>query len=346
MSHDPSSTRVLVTGAGGFIAMHCILQLLECGYPVRGTVRNMGRASQVRATLAEQGRSGEGLELFQADLLDDEGWQEAVDSCDYVLHVASPLPLWRPRHEDDLIVPAREGTLRVLHAAAGAGVRRVVLTSSLAAVAFGHDTPGKVFTEADWSVPDLPIGPYPRAKTLAERAAWEFAAGPENAGRLELTAINPGDVFGPLLDREQHASAQTIRSIMGRGAMGVARIAMPVVDVRDVAAAHLAAMLAPEAAGQRFCCTAGTLWMEDIAAILQRHFAGRGYRISTRVWPDAIVRLAGRFTPGVWAIEPRLGGPTFAVCSDHIKTVLGWQPRSPEEAVVSMAESMVRLELT
>jgi nucleoside-diphosphate-sugar epimerase len=342
MSRDPSSTRVLVTGAGGFIALHCILQLQEQGYRVRGTLRNMGRAPHVRAALAEHGQPGEGLEFCHADLLQDEGWREAVNGCDFVLHVASPLPLQRPKHEDELLMPAREGTLRVLRAAAGAGVRRVVLTSSLAAVGLGHDATDRVLTEADWSRVDRPIGPYPKAKTLAERAAWAFVAGPENTGQLELAAINPGDVLGPLLDREQHMSAQTIHSIMGRGAIGVPRLWMPLVDVRDVAAAHLAAMTVPEAAGQRFCCLADTLSMREIALILQSHFAGRGYRISSRVWPDVVVRLVGLSTPGVWIIEPRLG-KTFTVSNEHIKAVLGWQPRSPEEAVVSMAESMVRL---
>jgi dihydroflavonol-4-reductase len=342
MPRDPSSTQVLVTGANGFIAMHCILQLLEQGYRVRGTLRNMERAPQVRAALAEHGQSGEGLEFCHADLLRDEGWGEAVDGCDYVLHVASPLPLKRPRHEDELIMPAREGTLRVLRAATGAGVRRVVLTSSLAAVGMGHDEPGKVFTEADWSRLERPIGPYPKAKTLAERAAWEFVASSENTGRLELAAINPGDVLGPLLDRAQHMSAQTIHSIMGKGAIGVARVWMPLADVRDVAAAHLAAMTVPGAAGQRFCCMAGILSMQEIAQILRKHFAGRGYRISARVWPDFAVRLMERFAPGVWIIVPRLG-QSFRISTEHIETVLGWQPRSPEEAVISMAESMVQM---
>jgi dihydroflavonol-4-reductase len=159
---------------------------------------------------------------------------------------------------------------------------------------------------------------------------------------LELAVINPGDVFGPVLNREQHKSAQTLLSIMGKGAVGVARVAMPLVDVRDVAAAHLAAMTAPGAAGQRFCCLAGIHWMREIALILQRHYAGRGYRIVTREWPDVIVHLVGLFAPGIWSIEPRLG-QRFAVSNERIKAVLGWQPRTPEEAVFSMAESLVQL---
>ena len=345
MERDPSATRVLVTGATGFIAGHCILQLLQQGYCVRGTLRTMARAPQVRAALEAQGQSVERLEIVWADLLQDAGWPEAASDCDFVLHLAMPLPQRRPKHEDELIVPAREGTLRVLRAAVGAGVRRVVLCSSLAAVGLGHRTPGKVFTEADWSRLDRPIGPYPRAKTVAERAAWDFVTGPENTSHLELAVMHPGDVLGPLLDRGQHISANAILGCMGKGAVGVPRLSMPVVDVRDVATAHLAAMLVPEAAGQRFCCSAATVTMQDIALILRRAFAGRGYRIISWTLPDPVVRLAGRFMPGVWAIVPRLGAPPFDVSTEHITTVLGWQPRSVEEAVISMAESMVRLGL-
>ena len=345
MSQDASSTRVLVTGATGFIALHCILQLLQQGYRVRGTLRTMPREPQVRSALEAQGQSTEALDLVWANLLQDEGWQEAANGCDFVLHIASPLPQRRPRNADELIVPARDGTLRVLRAAARAGVRRVVLTSSLAAVGSGHDTPGQVFTEADWSRLDRPIGPYPTAKTLAEQAAWAFVAGPENTGPIELVAMNPGDVLGPLLDRGQHISANTIQTIMGKRAVGVARVAMPVSDVRDVAAAHLAAMTVPDAAGQRFCCSAGTVTMHEIALILQRHFEGRGYRIMTRTLPDAVIRLAAGFLPGAWAILPRLGQASYEVSTEHIRTVLGWDPRTPREAAISMAESMVRLGL-
>src|SRR5271156_3366283 len=201
-----SGELVLVTGGSGFIGAHCILQLLSAGYRVRTTIRNLQRESDVRAMLRVGGAdSGSALSFAAADLLSDAGWPQAVAGCDFVLHVASPLPIRIPKHEDDLIVPAREGTLRVLRAARDAKVKRVVLTSSFAAIGYGQKNPDQIFTETSWTDPNGDdVSAYPKSKTLAERAAWDFLA--KEGGALELATVNPVGVFGPVLGPDYSTS--------------------------------------------------------------------------------------------------------------------------------------------
>lgn len=250
------SELVLVTGATGFLGQHCILQLLAAGYEVRGTVRSLQREADVRTALRRGGADAAKLSLVEADLTADAGWAEAVRNCTYVLHVASPFPLVQPDDEDDLIRPAREGALRVLKAAAEAGVKRTVLTSSVAAVSAGHDkSGGRVFDESDWSDLEKPnVSAYEKSKTLAERAAWDFIATPDARG-MELAVINPGAVLGPALSADTSSSLEIVRQLMSRALPACPHIGFPIVDVRDVASAHLAAMTRPDAAGKRFICT-------------------------------------------------------------------------------------------
>jgi len=200
MAQNDPADPVLVTGASGFIAMHCIIQLLERGHRVRGTLRSMGREPAVRETLAGHVEANGRLEFVQADLLRDDGWIEAAGGCEAVLHLASPFPGEEPKDEAELVRPAVDGTLRVLRAATAAGVRRVVLTSSIAAIAFGHAPADRTFTEEDWTDLEGKVRAYERSKTLAEQAAWDFCRAAENRGRIELAVINPGLVMGPLLD--------------------------------------------------------------------------------------------------------------------------------------------------
>jgi dihydroflavonol-4-reductase len=229
-----SNKPVLVTGASGFIAIHCIIQLLEQGYPVRGTLRSMNRENELRKTIAKFVQADERLTFIQADLLEDAGWAEAVRGCDYVLHVASPFPLGTPKDENDLIRPAKEGTLRILRAAAENGVKRVVLTSSNAAISAGYPYSKKNFDESDWSLPDSPtIDPYSKSKTLAERAAWEFMQNLPEGHLLELAVINPGLVLGPLPDTYQRTSGELIQQLLSGKLPGLARIQFSCVDVRD-----------------------------------------------------------------------------------------------------------------
>jgi len=335
--------RVLVTGASGFVAIHCIVQLLEQGYPVRGTLRDLKREPELRATLSRFVDAGDRLELVEADLLEDAGWEAAMRGCAYVLHVASPFPLREPENEDDLIQPAVDGTRRVLRAAAEAGVRRVVQTSSIAAVIYGHGPDKHHFTESDWSNIHAPVGAYVKSKTQAERAAWEFVQSLAEDHPLELAVINPGWVLGPLPDTHQRTSGELVYQLL-KGQPGVARNHYNGVDVRDVASAHLSAMTRPEAAGQRFICVGANFWMKDMAVILRKHFQPLGYNVRTNEIPSWLIRLLALFDPTIrltvssldWWVEPS---------SERIRQALGWRPRSLEEMIVSMAESLIELKM-
>ena len=275
-----SSSSILVTGASGFLAIHTIVQLLEQGYNVRGTLRTLSREAEVRETISKVVQINDRLEILPADLEQDSGWDEAMKDVEYVLHVASPFPLFEPKHEDELIIPAVQGTLRVLRAAHKAKVKRVVQVSSNAAVSAGHNGENKTFTEADWSNIDNHIGAYPKSKTLAERAAWDFINGAENTNKMEMVAINPPLILGPVPNKIFRTSIELIRTLMLGQVPGVGRIKMGMVDVRDVAAALILAMTTPEAAGNRFLCSADeAMWVKDIADLLHKQYAGHGYKI-------------------------------------------------------------------
>jgi nucleoside-diphosphate-sugar epimerase len=338
MNEDNHTTTVLVTGASGFIAMHCVLQLLQAGYRVRGTLRSPAREEKLRATFAQHTTAGDRLEFVTADLLSDDGWAAAVAGCRYVLHVASPTA--NPKDENEAIIPARDGTLRVLQAAANAGVRRVVLTSSIAAIVQGHDSLDRTFTEDDWSNADAPIGAYGKSKTLAERAAWDFVEKLPPEQGMELTSINPSYVLGPLLDDDEPDSAAIVGKLIRREVPGCPRFGFTLVDVRDVASAHLLAMTSPQAAGKRFICYAEFFWMRDIALVLEKHLAPRGYRIPTRPLPNIIVRLFAPFDAEVRRLLPNIG-QRVKVSSERLQTTLDWRPRPVEQAITDTADTII-----
>ncbi len=330
---------VLVTGASGFIALHCVVQLLQEGYAVRGTVRSAEREQEVRDVAKRHVDADDRLSFSHADLAADEGWADAVADCEYVLHVASPFPAGIPKDENDLIIPARDGALRVLKAAAAAGVKRVVLTSSIAAVAYGHGDKDS-FDENDWSdVSGAGVGPYEKSKTLAERAAWDFVNG-SDANGLELVVINPGGVLGPVLSERSGTSAEMVRRLMMRELPACPRIGFPLVDVRDVASAHLLAMTNSNAAGQRFCCVNGFAWFEDVAKILDAKFAAQGFRVPTKRMPNFLVRIIALFDPTVKLILSRLGRRS-EISNKRILEVLNWKPHSIEEMSIDMADSLI-----
>lgn len=341
MSDAPT---VLVTGGSGFLGGHTIARLLAAGHTVRTTVRSLSRQPEVLAMLTSAGAMPDGrLRFFAADLERDEGWAEAVAGCDYVLHVASPFPVGAPKHEDDLIVPAREGTLRVLRAARHAGVRRVVLTSSFAAVGYGHLPQAEAFDESSWTDLRGDVSAYVKSKTLAERAAWEFVAG-EGRG-LELSVINPVAIFGPLLGPDYASSIVLLKRLLDGSLPACPRLWFGVVDVRDVADLHLRAMIAPEAQGERFLAVAGDfLRIVEMARILKRRLGPLARRVPTRELPDAIVRFVAWFVPSVRPMVAEVGKPRNAT-SAKARRVLGWVPRSSEEALVATAESLARLGL-
>jgi len=337
---------VLVTGGSGFIGAHCILQLLSAGYRVRTTVRSSAREADVLAMLREGGAepSSHALSFAVADLLSDAGWAEAVAGCDYVLHVASPFPAGIPEHEDDLIRPAREGALRVLRMARDAGVRRVVLTSSFAAIGYGTELPGRPYSEVDWTdLKATDLSAYVKSKTMAEHAAWDFIAREGDA--LELSVVNPVGVFGPVLGPDYSTSIQVVKRLMDGSMPGCPRLSFGLVDVRDVADLHLRAMTNPAAKGERFLAVGGPFMsIQQVAQTLKDNMGPAAARVPTRILPDWLVRGLALFIPVLRQITPELGKKKKAT---HIKArkMLGWTNRSNEEAILATAESLVRLGL-
>lgn len=336
---------VLVTGGSGFIGSHCILQLLAGGHQVRTTVRNLKREADVRAVLQQGGATpGDRLSFYAADLESDAGWREAVGGCDYVLHVASPFPASAPKDENDLIVPAREGALRVLRAARDDGVKRVVLTSSFAAIGYGRPPQQRPFDETDWTDPNgHGVYPYVKSKTLAERAAWDFIAA-EGRG-LDLSVVNPVAVLGPVLAPDYSTSIMLVQRLMDGAVPGCPQLTLGVVDVRDVADLHIRAMTDPAAKGERFLAVAGDfLSMRDIALVLKRRLGSAARRVPTRQLPNWLVRIAALTDPTVRQFLPELGKAKNAT-NAKARRVLGWAPRSNEEAIVATAESLMQLGL-
>ncbi|GKQ53118.1 aldehyde reductase [Bradyrhizobium sp. Ce-3] len=336
---------VLVTGGSGFIGVHTILQLLADGHAVRTTLRNPDRSKDVIAMLREGGADGpEQVGFVTADLTRDDGWREAAAGCDYVLHVASPLGAHVPEDENELIVPAREGTLRVLRAARDAGVKRVVITSSFAAIGYGHPPQARPFDETAWSNLDGPdVQAYPKSKTLAERAAWDFVAREGNG--LELAVVNPTAVFGPALGADFSESIGIIKALLDGAMPAVPRIHFGLVDVRDVADLHLRAMTSPKAKGERFLAVAGeTLSVLQVARVLRRKLGSKARHVPRFQAPDWMMRLAARRNPMARAALPLLGKVRRST-SAKAKSLLGWRPRGNEEMLVATAESLIRLGL-
>jgi nucleoside-diphosphate-sugar epimerase len=336
---------VLVTGGSGFIGSHCILQLLAAGHDVRTTVRNPKREPDVRAMLKVGGAEpGDRLTFFTADLERDGGWAEAVAGCDFVHHVASPFPPNVPKDENELIVPAREGSLRVLRAARDAAVKRVVLTSSFAAIGYGQPSRAQPYDETNWTNPDGDdVRPYVKSKTLAERASWDFIA--KEGGDLELSVVNPVGVFGPVLGPDFSTSILLLTRLLNGEMPGCPRIQFGIVDVRDVADLHLRAMTDPAAKGERFLAVAGDFMsVQEIARVLKARMGAAARRVPIRQIPNWLMRLASIRDPAVKQVLPELG-KTRNATNEKAKRLLGWNPRSNEEAIVASAKSLVELGL-
>jgi dihydroflavonol-4-reductase len=337
---------VLVTGATGFIAQHCILQLLEAGYHVRGTARSSGQTQEIADILVPH-LSGVGkqqlldFDVVAVDLTRDEGWKEAVTDCRFVLHVASPLPRSAAKFDDELVVPARDGTLRVLRAANEAGVERVVLTSSISAIVYGNDR-SKIFDESSWTnLTGKRLGAYDKSKTIAERAAWNFIEALGADATMELVVINPGLVLGPLLSPDWGTSGELVKRIIEHDVPAIPDISLAMVDVRDVASAHVRALTMPEAAGQRFICAEANHSMMEVALILKRHLGPMGYKIPTKRLPSIAIRIMALFDSTVRLAMNDLGTQQN-VKNERIRTVLQWSPRNLDEMTTSMADSMIR----
>ncbi len=331
---------MLVTGGTGFLGGWCGAELMRRGYAVRTTIRDLRRADDVRSSFAAAGaENGERLSIVAADLSADDGWQDAVAGCDYVLHVASPFPPAQPKDPDELIVPARDGALRVLRASLDAGVRRVVMTSSVAAVRHGRAASASApYNEADWSDPDDPRRtPYVRSKTIAERAAWDLVR--EGGAESQLTTVNPGAIIGPVLSDDRSFSLQAIERLLN-GMPAIPRLGFVFVDVRDVADLHIRAMTAPVAGGERYLAVDRFLWMKDVGQILRERLGPAATKVPTRVAPDLLIRAMAIFDPSIRSIVSDLG-QSHTYTAEKAKTTLGWEPRPIEDSIADTAQSLI-----
>jgi len=340
MSGAPAAAPVLVTGGSGYIAGFLIRRLLDGGATVHTTVRRRASEAPLRALLAAQGGDpGERLRVFEADLTADAGWAPAAAGCALVAHVASPLPRGVPRHADELVVPARDGALRVLRAARDAGARRVVMTSSVAAIAYGRGRGEHRFTEADWTDTTQPgLTPYILSKTLAERAARDWVAA--EGGGLEFCSINPSVVLGPVWSGDYSASVVLVKLLLEGRIAACPDIGFGVVDVRDVAALHEQALTAPGLAGERFIASGRFFKLIEIAAVLRAGLGPRAARVPTRTLPDWMMRLAAPFSAVARAAATELGSVRHQDAS-HARRVLGWQTRREEDSILDCARSLL-----
>jgi dihydroflavonol-4-reductase len=330
---------VLVTGGSGFIGGWCIIRLLQQGYIVRTTIRNLDREGAVRAALGTVIDARDRLSFYAANLTGDAGWDAAMKGCDYVLHVASPVEIAQPKNPDDLIIPARDGALRAVGAAIKAGVKRVVLTSSVAATSKAVGGPDSVSDETVWTdLKDPKVTAYSRSKTLAERAAWDLVA--SSGGSTTMSTVNPSVVLGPVLSGDFSESLQVVERLLTGRIPGLPRLGFSLVDVRDVADLHLRAMTAPEAAGQRFIAATEFAWMADLATLLRARLGDEAAKVPTRKVPDFVVRLSALFDKDLRAVAPRLGKKQDFT-SAKAQTLLGWRPRPLEDTVLDCARSLL-----
>lgn len=336
----PSSPRILVTGGSGYIAGVLIRQLLAAGWQVHTTLRDLAREPALRRLLGVAPGDDQ-LRCHRADLTHDAGWAEAAAGCSHLAHVASPLPVGVPRDANELIVPARDGALRALKAARDAGVQRVVMTSSVAAIAYGHGPGEHHLTERDWTRLDAPgIPPYVQSKTIAERAARDWVA--REGGGLEFCTVNPSVVLGPVASPDYSASVVIVQSLLQGRIPALPRIGFGIVDVRDVAELHVRALTAPGMAGERFIACGGFMWLREIAAVLRADLGDAARRVPTRELPDWAVRLLARVSPAVRAAASELGVVRHQDAS-HAREVLGWVPRPPKESILAAARDLTAL---
>ena len=339
---QPASDTVLLTGISGFLGGHVALALLKAGYKVRGSVRNLGKAGKVRETMARAGADIARLDFVELDLLSDKGWDEAMAGGRYLQHTASPFVLNMPEDRNELIGPAVKGTERALRSALAAKVERIVLTSSMAAIAYGHEKTGSpTFSANDWTrLNGRPINAYVESKTRAERRAWELM---EAAGRRsDLATINPGAIFGPLLDDDPGTSSILVKRLLDGSVPAAPRIPITPIDVRDVAAAHVAAMTDPRAGGKRFPIAVAPQYFIDVARLLRPRFPR--YKVPRLEMPDLAVRLYALFDRDV---RDNLGELGYAKRLDASPSVaLLGRPLIPaNDALLATAESLVTFRL-
>lgn len=335
-----STTPVFVTGASGFIARHIVLQLLQKGHVVRGSVRSEAKAAHVRTTMEKElgdPLDEDRLSFALLDLKDDAGWADALAGTGVLIHTASPFPMTMPKDEDDLIRPAVDGTLRALEAAQSAGVNRVVMTSSVVAVVYQNPMPDHaLMTEANWSDPESPAcHAYAKSKTLAERAAWKYV---KDHPEIELTVINPGFVMGPPLDDDFGTSMDFVKRVLGGKDPVVPRLKLDIVDVRDIARMHVAALSKPETVGERLIGVSDQMWLRQFADCLRGAYPDR--RIARREAPDWVFRALGIFDKAIAGIVPALGKDVGSSGS-KARAMLGMDFIPAEQAVQAGAGFLI-----
>ena len=328
-----------MSGGSGYIGSWCVIELLRRGYVVRATVRNLKSEAPVRAVIDALGHAHNALSFHAANLTSDEGWDEAVAGCDYILHVASPLAVAEPKDPETIIGPARDGALRVIGAGIKAGVKRVVMTSSVAATGLGYDTRDGLADETNWSDgEDVRIGAYARSKTIAERAAWDLIG--SSGGTTTLATVNPTLVLGPVLSRDFSESIQVVERLMSGRIPGIPRLGFNIVDVRDVADLHIRAMTSDQAAGQRFIAAGHWAWMGEMAEMLRANLGAEAAKVPTRKAPDFLLRLVGLFDRDVGSVSGSLGRKRD-FDSAKAQTMLGWSPRPTQDTVLDCARSLI-----
>lgn len=327
---------VLVTGGSGYIAGFTIRQLVAEGWTVHTTIRSLDREQQVRDILDVDNAK---LRFFAADLMNDAGWAEAMAGCTHVAHLASPLPSASPRDENDLIVPARDGALRALRFAKQAGVERVVMTSSMAAIAYGVDRGEYTFSEKDWTNLEHPdVYPYVKSKTIAERAARDWMDA--NGGAMEFCTINPSMVLGPILSPDFSTSLEAVKKMMDGSFPGAPDLGFCVVDVRDVADLHVRALTAPDMDGERFFAAGKFFKLHDIAMLLKERLGDEAKKVPSRKLPNWLMKLVSIWDPVARQVKSELGKVRHADAS-HAKEKLGWQTRDEEQTIIDTARSLI-----
>jgi nucleoside-diphosphate-sugar epimerase len=329
---------VTVTGASGFIALHTIRDLLNQGYAVRGTVRDAARIDRLKTSLSRH-CDVTNLSFVQADLQEDAGWAEAMEGAKYLMHMASPLPAEAPKDENDLIVPARDGAIRAIRSAIVARVRRIVMTSSIAAISGGHDK-SKLLNESHWSDTTQDIGAYQKSKTIAEQAAWGLINALNDDVKPEFTVINPGFVLGPVIDSDTSASHEVVRRLMVGNLPGLPNIGFSFVDVRDVAHAHITALTHSDAPGNRYICVTETMTFREMAKLLRSHLQGQGYKITQRPVPDWLVHCLAFFSPTFQVVASRLG-PATNFDTTRVRQHFGWTPMPMARSIAETADSLI-----
>lgn len=336
--------KILLTGVSGFLGSHTAIQLLEKGYEVVGTLRNSGRADSIKAAIGRHTKNTEQLSFVEADLLDEKIWYDLTHDIDFVQHIASPFPRTLPKHEKELIRPAKYGTLNVLKAASANNVKRVVVTSSMGAITYGREKNERsgTYDESSWTdflnIKDSTA--YFRSKTIAEKSAWNFMQ--KNGSAMELATVCPGAILGPVLEKDFGTSANLVIKILDGSSPALPDIGFDVVDVRSVADLLIRCMEMPEAANKRFVGAAGFMKFKDIALILKEEYPGK--KIPLKILPNFMVRFFSNFDKSLQPILIDLGVERKAD-SSKARKLLKWKPLSNREAVISCAKSIMELEL-